>query len=126
MGVKKFILVRSRRLCEAAQKLAAICFIATGLGAYAVYVNGNLHQVEDAGVLLYPKASWRNVKGGNSFTILMPLWIQLNFKNLSGYIFKRNDSRISPPITHRARQSWMWAEGVIRGRSLGGLQASRF
>jgi hypothetical protein len=85
-----------------------------------VYVNRNFHQAESAGVLLiHPKAFRRNVKGGNSFTIRMPLWIQFNFRSLCGGIFKRSDSRISPPIINRARQSWMLAEGAIRGEVVG-------
>jgi SAM-dependent methyltransferase len=49
----------------------------------------------------------------------MPLWIQFNFRSLCGGIFKRSDSRISPPIINRARQSWMLAEGAIRGEVVG-------
>ena len=88
-----------------------------------MYVNGNFHQVESAGVLIHPKAFWRNVKAGNSFTILMLLWTQLNFRSLCGHIFKRSDSRISSPTTQSCktildvgggRQTWKVAGAFLR------------
>jgi hypothetical protein len=44
MRIEKIIVVPAWGLRKATQKLAAICFIAAGLTAQTVYVNGNLHQ----------------------------------------------------------------------------------